>query len=400
MLQLAIEKIKAEAETMSSAQSNAGGDARKGKAKGTSMVGKSPPCLSFADVLTLQELVAYVEVFYSCETKADMLMLQKNNRTKKKPVNELISSCNSTLVALKKAFEKISAMADASATGKGRGGRGKGARVGLYITDAPRPGSILFDLAPEGAVEVPHVDSTFGEKSAEDFKQFASSPLLIKLSPETLAAFSAGGLQTSLDAFVKDYTASEDRTTKRRGGRRFPDPSETLTQARDIMLKILPSGCVDTSDPSIQANIGPSWFAVTKGELQFYKEPDVMPALRLCLKGTRTLVMAKIGDMLAFMGTVGMAAENALATRACTFMKGMTAEQIAQYKKKGKFHCITAGVGDAVYVPMGWAVCEKIGEEDTFGLAFRGLVAADLQAAAALAASMVGMKDSILILLG
>lgn len=395
--QIAIEKIKAEYETMSSSQSNIGVEQKKGKGKGTNMLGRSPPCSSFMEMITIFELAASTDKFLSCDSKADMLALQKANRTKKKPINELNASCNSTLVALKKAFDKTAAMADAGVgkgKGKGRGGRGRGAaKVELYVGDAGRQGAALFDFAPDGAVEVPVVDAGFGQKESSEFKPLASFPLMMRLMPEDLAQFTSGDLHSSLETFGKDFAASDDRLTKRRGGRKLPENSDSLTQARDIMTKLLPVGSLDISDECIQSQVGPAWFAVTKGELQVVKEPDCLPTLRLTVKGTRTLIMARIGDLLDFMKASGIASENLMASRVCSFMKAMNSEQIAAFKQKYKFHFITSGVGNVVYVPAAWVIAEKTGDEDVYGMSFRGLVPADEEAVKMIDVAMTGMKD-------
>jgi hypothetical protein len=66
-LAASIDKIKGEQESSSA----------KGKGKG----GRSPPCPSFASCVTMSLLRTLVREYYDAETKADMLAVQKKNRT-------------------------------------------------------------------------------------------------------------------------------------------------------------------------------------------------------------------------------------------------------------------------------------------------------------------------------
>ena len=104
-LKTAIEKVKAEQETMSNLGGSGGKKgSTKGKQKG--LMSKGPPCLTYENVLTVKFLKQKVDNFYESETRADMLSIQKHNRSARRPVTDLNSSCTSTARSLKLVLEK------------------------------------------------------------------------------------------------------------------------------------------------------------------------------------------------------------------------------------------------------------------------------------------------------
>lgn len=73
-----VEDLKAAIVSLQSPKDNV---SSKGSVKGKSgTVGKSPPCLSFASMVTLKSLADLTEKYMTCENKVEMLQLQKANR--------------------------------------------------------------------------------------------------------------------------------------------------------------------------------------------------------------------------------------------------------------------------------------------------------------------------------
>ena len=199
--QAAIEKIQAEQETRSS-KGNVSG---KGPGKGKGTTGRSPPSSSYASVVTLRSLRLILDGYYECVERQDMLSWQKGSRSKRKPITELNASCASTCRALHTAMAKLLAVTSKKAA-KGKGG-------GKNTQQSPL-GHHLFEFAPsDPAREVACVTLDDAKKlTKQEFgSKYASLPLLITLPEEVMAAFKEEVVTASLDAFVKDFTKSEDQ---------------------------------------------------------------------------------------------------------------------------------------------------------------------------------------------
>ena len=198
--QAAIEKIQAEQERGSAKGSVSG----KGTGKGKGMTGRSPPSSSYASVVTLKSLRIIMDGYYVCLDRQDMLRWQKGSRLKRKPITELNASCMSTCKALSAAMAKLLAATSKKAM-KGKGG-GKNTQQSL--------GQHLFEFAPsDPAREVACMtfDDVKKLTKQEFSSKYASLPLLITLPEEVLAAFAAEKVTASLQAFVHDFTKSEDQ---------------------------------------------------------------------------------------------------------------------------------------------------------------------------------------------
>lgn len=77
-----VEDLKAAIVSLQSPKDNMSSKgSAKGSARGKSgTIGKSPPCLSFASMVTLKSLADLTEKYMTCENKVEMLQLQKANR--------------------------------------------------------------------------------------------------------------------------------------------------------------------------------------------------------------------------------------------------------------------------------------------------------------------------------
>ena len=301
----------------------------------------------------------------------------------RKPISELNSSCSSTAVALKNIFERTMSQQTGKG-GKGKNGKGKGGKGGkgdvtLSQGDPVRAGTCLFEHGLGIGAQVAWKKEDFKDAELAEFA--CSEPLAVKLSDSVMQKIKDGGaLQSSLDTFVKDYTASDDRTSKRRGGRRLPDASELLAAGTEFMKQVLPNNAFTIDSDVIKNYSNASWFAVTMNDIQAWKEPENLASLRVTLVGTRTLILARVDNLLDFMKAMALPQSPSvlsLVGRVVGFFKAMTENQVRAFAAKYKLFCVTVGTGEGIYVPYGWMMAEKSGAEDVFGMCLRGLVLND-----------------------
>ena len=298
----------------------------------------------------------------------------------RKPISELNSSCASTAVALKNIFERtMSQQTGKGGKGKKGKGRGKGGKgdVTLSQGDPARAGTCLFEDGLAIGVQVAWKKEDFKDAELAEFA--CSEPLAVKLSDSVMQKVKDGGaLQSSLDTFVKDYTASDDRTSKRRGGRRLPDASELLAAGTEFMKQVLPKNAFTIDADVIKNYSNASWFGVTQNDIQAWKEPENLASLRVTLVGTRTLILARVDNLLDFMKALPQSSSVLSPVgRVAGFFKAMTENQVRAFAAKYKLFCVTVGTGEGIYVPYGWMMAEKSGAEDVFGMCLRGLVLND-----------------------
>jgi hypothetical protein len=195
-----------------------------------------------------------------------------------------------------------------------------------------------------------------------------------------------------IDQFVVDYTGSEDRASKGRGGRKIVDPA-LQASASDFLTNELPKDFF-IECKEVMNNCVPTLLAVTKDTIAAYREPDALASIRFTLTGTRTIVMCRMDHLLEFMGKLDFKPENLCAARAVAFMKAMTLEQVQGFQKDFKFYHCTVGTKEAVYTPMGWACVEKISSNDVYGMCMRGVVKLDASAPSMVDAAARNLKDT------
>lgn len=395
-LKAAIAIVKEEADK-ASAGSEAG-DKGGGRSKGSRgpAFGMGPPSPNYHLTLSFTELEGMKKKYYDCTTRQDMIAMQKRHRLTRKANGELTGNCALTCRGFKQAFEKVIKGYGAPTEKGGKGGRGKGSR-GAGASDvtpvvvATRIGMDLFDFAPPAKDSV--LIAVLPDATKDTFdKHVVAQPAIVQVEPETVHKFKEDPLKSLPSTFFADYAQSAERTTKGRGARRITAGTDAHMLVKDLMLEAMPADHFETK-ACVEKIADPAWFALTRDYITPFMGIEGLACLRLTLSGTRALVMARLSDMLSFMGKQGIADEFRNPARAWSYMKAMSKELIDKFAESASFYCATVGEHEMLYTPAGFITVEKTSGSDVSGVAMRLLVMSDASAVSAFETLRVYAKD-------
>ena len=243
----------------------------------------------------------------------------------------------------------------------------------------------------------PAAELDYAQEGSE-FATLASTPFVFQLSEEHMKLFldDAGLDKKALQQFIGDFTKSTDRTTKGRGARRLAADSDACLRMQELLKGALPKDAFVQPEGLQQKLMVPSWFGLLKDNIGISAEVDNFAVFRASIIGTRSVLLVKLTDILAFMQVQKIGADFTTPTRAWSFMKSMTTEQLNAFTEKCSFHCGTLAPRDVVYVPTGFVVAEKTLDTDNIGMCWRGLVPQNQVALQVLNHISAHLKDTLM----
>jgi hypothetical protein len=147
---------------------------------------------------------------------------------------------------------------------------------------------------------------------------------------------------------------------KAAGGRASQPIDDTNAElaARQLLTKDPLPECLIPTDSyaELHSSLASSFFAATPGSEVIFSEKDFTPSLRLCITGTRVLIMMPMQLVWNWANPGGEFSS----TRIYQLVSALSAERVHDMARRIPVFSATLGPGDMLYTPPGWVVAERV----------------------------------------
>ena len=269
------------------------------------------------------------------------------------PMNQLLSATLKADKAVKSAIEQLKKQAakqqaDASKAKKASGGQGP-TQLALY------------DQGTSGATVIPRV--------AADHRFDLSKPFTVDCSSWASDIMKDGEkFRHEVDGFRDSFNDTRKKTKGVRVSRAFVDASIPTVLEDKLEGMFKNSGhVIPHSDlpQSLQDSLKTSLFAIDAGYDKVSAEFLGCATARLCIEGTRAVIMTEAMQLQGFMERKGIAGPIGL-PKMSAFFRSMNVPLITEYQKECAMWSCTVAAGDLLFTPYGFVQGELV-QQATIG---------------------------------
>lgn len=266
----------------------------------------------------------------------------------KNPISQLLAAGSKAEKALKAAVEQLRKQAEKKQSAASKPKKG---------TTTQPPTAPLFDMGASAATAI--------DRIAMGAAVNASKPFVVDCSALVSAFLQEGSVCKQQ---VGAFEASFNTARKTSPGTRVSKLLETNPQLTEMIEKAhaifnpaqgLVEGSVFPEDFKKQHML-PSLFGIDASYDRVSAEALGMATGRLCLQGTRVVVMTEMMQLQGFMERKGI--QNITVAKLSAFFKGMHGPMITEYKKECSLWFSTVAAGDFLYTPYGFLLGELVSQ--------------------------------------
>lgn len=110
------------------------------------------------------------------------------------------------------------------------------------------------------------------------------------------------------------------------------------------------------SHAELHSSLAAGFFAAATGSEHVYTEKDFLPSLRLCITGSRVVIMMPVQSVWDW----AMPGTDVNSSKIASMILALSTEQVAQMSRMFPVFSATLGPGDLLYTPPGWIMAERI----------------------------------------
>jgi hypothetical protein len=236
---------------------------------------------------------------------------------------------------------------------------------------AAPPTQQLLDFAHAECMPIPSI--TLEKMYVPASKPDPTKPIIFRWGPDNVAMDQDGDVGKHSIAFGTKFAKDAVRIDPGRAQRKTPEDvaRAVCEMAAKIFDDVLPT---DKLKDAVIADICPSTFAIASSRTTCSAEGGHLPTLRLGFCGTRQVVAIRTQTVIDFIQNTDKSAKVDCKI-AYGWLKTATLDGFKALKafvESGAPHIqpfyASVGVGDAMYLPAGWMLYEKIGSKDFVGV--------------------------------
>ncbi|CAE7317742.1 unnamed protein product, partial [Symbiodinium sp. CCMP2592] len=311
-------------------------------------LGKSPPSTSYASLRPVQELLQHVEKYHNCTQPAHVKEVTASITTLRAPIAELLSLTARAEKFLKSAIESLKKQEQKK------------------LAEARKPKKVenptvaLFDTGAEKAESIPR-------RSPDEVLQQRdlARPFILRLDEAVSHAMKElSGTRVQIDQFQESF---DQARAKQKGIRMSKAMEMGGDQSRaELMNKVAEifkstQGMVPrkTMSTSLLKYMDMSIFGVDVNYDKVSAEGLSVATGRLCLRGTRAVVMTEMLQLQGFMTRKGIGGVMSV-QRMSVFLRSMNAQLLNEYASVCTLWAATVADGDFLYTPYGFVQGELV----------------------------------------
>ena len=317
------------------------------KADGSSVVGVSPPCRSYKNLITLNDYDSHFAALEKAKSPDMLTQSIENLKPFKSALNELVTLSRGALLSLERALRAAAKQEESRKAGcKPNSKEAKqAANVGIKL---------LWDRACEQGTVVARIQ--WAENTG--LTKLEEPVIFMSLMPEL---FEEG--KQAVDSFAKKFARSELKDSDGRAERAVKGNVRTLLH-KTIDTTFLPDSIVKQG--LMHPEVGPCAWGTAANQETVYTERGRLPALRVQFIGTRSVILVDSQDLRQFMEDKSLT--TITPDSMSNFLKTMSKTTIDEYMQKYKIRQCTIGPGECLATPFDVMICERVHNKDIVGL--------------------------------
>ena len=351
------------------------------------MLGRTPPCGSYASLEVFSNLENSIEDLDECTTPEAIKGVTNKVQNLKMPIADLLSTGNKALTDIARARK----------TGKPNKGDKVDGGGGQGSSGTPVAVALFDEAATHGSAVAVAVEGS------DLSKLVFSSPFVVTSLPEKLEEFAGqSGFKEYQAEFVALFATSEEKIKSTQDGRSGCKPSETVrAHIRSRVHAMVPEAILDdelvgpaASKTMVKDAMTPSLFGIVGPDDSFGTEKDFTPCFRLTTVGTRLAVVTQYIKLHSFMVEQKVNVQGFAIGQVRDYFKTMTPELLKKYIDfGGAVYHITLDAGALMYLPAGYVFTERLRNGSKFGCRVEAIGKGDTSSLDTLV-KIKGMKDA------
>ena len=363
----------------SSGSSVAGAAAKTREAE----MGKAPPCALYKDLITLADISACTERFWAVASKEEADALKKEIAIKRRPIADLMSPVKAAMSELARVAHMRKAQAstlETAKTGKGKGG-GKG--KGKLRKEAVVPGMPLMTSVVEHGHAV--AAASEGHGATVEPKAFnPSSPLVINCTTSTVESFKSSAVTAALSQFLTLFSSCAKKSQRSAAAMTFD--SDVSNICMPLFKNLLPESSIVPLDDIVKEDqVKPLFqctlYAIAEGYCASAGLKNEIATIWYCSSGHREVVAVRVSEAVTFYQAKHsntIEEETKLKAAARQYIFNLPAEEdCSEFIQQARVFHTTLSVGQALYMPAGFMILERVQASSTHGVSVRLLVHSD-----------------------
>jgi hypothetical protein len=335
----------------------------------------------------IREVVyANVELVHDCWTKEDLTDISDRLAAGKDAIAELIQVTKSCVTKLKSSImagkkevaeksQKLKVTSAAKKKEKERGSR----QTGVHLHDIGFAAAKQMEFIPLGTATGP------GAKPMG-----YDVPFVISINADHEILLATSEVRKTVDKFAAKFEASKRQRigngTKDVGDYRAQRaiPKENTKPLSDLMYSIVGSALqvpIGSLPLSINESMAMGVYGIERDYSQTTQEKDHFGGLRLCIIGTRSIVMAQTSHVSQFYrGQFKKDANETVALKkVSSSFHSFTADDAKSFIKQFPMYAATVAPGECLFIPAGFTMSEVVhSEKDHYGFRLNSMFVQDL----------------------